>query len=62
MKRTVVDGKWAGTWEFGPDGKPLPWCCHYIMTAGMISFCGDCTHSLAGKIVPIPELPLGYRD
>lgn len=31
--------------------------CHYILTNGQIAFCGDCTHPLAGKTVPIPDLP-----
>lgn len=36
--------------------------CHYILTAGVLNFCGDCTHSLAGKSVPLPELPPHLRD
>lgn len=30
-------------------------CCHYFITNGNIPFCGDCTHELAGKTVPLPE-------
>jgi hypothetical protein len=30
--------------------------CHYFITAGKISFCGDCTHGLAGQTVDLPEL------
>lgn len=29
---------------------------------GEIIFLGDCTHALAGKVVPIPELPERWRD
>jgi uncharacterized protein DUF6527 len=31
--------------------------CHYILTAGEIQFCGDCTHDLAGQKVPLPDIP-----
>lgn len=38
------------------DGTPKR-ICHYFVTSGEIRFCGDCTHALAGKIVPLPEHP-----
>ena len=31
--------------------------CHSFVRGGRIEFLGDCTHSLAGKTVPLPELP-----
>ena len=31
--------------------------CHYFIVDGVIQFCGDCTHALSGKNVPLPELP-----
>lgn len=31
--------------------------CHFYVTSGMVQFLGDCRHSLAGKTVPLPELP-----
>lgn len=31
--------------------------CHAIITAGVISFCADSQHRLAGQSVPMPELP-----
>lgn len=34
-----------------------PWCCHYFLHGGMLNFCGDSTHALAGKVVPLPEFP-----
>lgn len=50
--------------EENPDGSPkaLPegqrrTLCHLFVTDGQIIFCGDCPHSLAGKTVPLPELP-----
>lgn len=33
--------------------------CHYIITNGMIAYCGDCTHEYAGKTVPMIECPEG---
>jgi hypothetical protein len=45
------------------DGKRAPSaCCHYTLTAGKLQFCGDSTHALAGKTVPLPPLPEGLRD
>ena len=34
--------------------------CHYILTDGVLNFCGDCTHSFAGKSVPLPPIPQRY--
>lgn len=31
--------------------------CHYFIRNGMIEFCGDCTHALAGKTVALPKMP-----
>lgn len=31
--------------------------CHLFLTAGIIEFCGDCPHELAGKIVPLEDIP-----
>ncbi len=32
-------------------------CCHSVITAGKIQFCGDCTHALANQAVPMVEFP-----
>jgi hypothetical protein len=32
--------------------------CHSIVTDGMIHFCGDCHHELAGKVIPMEEARL----
>lgn len=61
-QRVIVNGEWTGHWVRGADNQPLPWCCHYILTAGQLSFCGDCTHSMAGQVVPLPDLPAHLRD
>lgn len=31
--------------------------CHYILTAGVINFCGDSTHTMAGQSVALPDWP-----
>ncbi len=62
-KKTVrVNGKWTGEWVYEAHGKPVDECCHYILTAGQLNFCGDSTHALAGKTVPLPPLPLFVTD
>jgi len=35
-----------------------PLVCHYFLKAGQIEFCGDSTHELAGKTVPLPVWPI----
>ena len=55
-------GNWTGEWRRDAQGNPIPYTCHYILTNGILNFCGDCTHSMANKSVPLPELPNGYRD
>jgi hypothetical protein len=31
--------------------------CHYFIRNGMIEFCGDSAHELAGQTVPLPDFP-----
>lgn len=38
-------------------GKKMSKVCHYILTDGILNFCKDCTHELAGQSVRLPELP-----
>jgi len=60
-KQIVVEnGKWTGEWKLGPDGKALPYCCHYFLQDGQLRFCSDCTHSYAGKVVGLPPWPPGF--
>ncbi len=62
VQTVKVNGEWTGEWVLGPDGKALPMICHYILTAGVLNFCGDCTHGLSGQSVPLPDLPAHARD
>lgn len=34
--------------------------CHYFITNGMIDYCVDSPHALAGKSVPLPDWPANY--
>lgn len=31
--------------------------CHYFIRNGLIEFCSDSKHELAGKAVPLPDIP-----
>lgn len=64
-------GEWTGRWlteageaktVFAPGDKPKPWCCHYVVTAGNVAYCDDCTHDMRGKTIPMPDLPVAMRD
>lgn len=55
LVRPTFSPSFKHTWRYG--GGRTERCCHYIVTAGMLHFCGDSTHALAGQIVSIPQLP-----
>jgi len=51
------------TWN-GDEERPtvtpsvnMPGRCHYVLTGGVIRFCGDCSHGMAGKVVEMPDFP-----
>jgi len=59
------------TWNFNGDiNKPTftpsllnhreGWRCHLFLTDGVINYCGDCTHSLAGLTVGMIDIPEDY--
>lgn len=60
--RVLVDGNWTGEWVRDAAGAARDSCCHYFLQGGQLQFCGDSTHALAGKTVPLPELPERFRD
>ena len=62
LQRVFKDGQWTGEWVRDAQGNPIPFVCHYILTNGILNFCGDCTHHLNGKAIPLPPLPEGYSD
>ena len=61
-QKVVAKGEWTGEWVRDAKGAALDYCCHYFLRAGELQFCGDSTHQLAGKTVPLPSLPAYLRD
>lgn len=63
-KQHIVDdrGRWTGEFKKDAAGNPVPYCCHYVLTAGQLQFIGDCTHELRGQTVPLPPLPPFLMD
>lgn len=39
--------------DYRPDVKTSR--CHFVVTAGQIFYCGDCTHKLAGQTLPLED-------
>jgi len=62
--KTIRDdkGRWTGEWEYDSHGKPMREICHYILTNGILHYCTDCTHSMAGQSIPMAELPPWHQD
>jgi hypothetical protein len=44
------------TAPYSETGEPLG-ICHSFLTNGVFTFLDDCTHSLAGQLVPMGDLP-----
>ncbi len=55
-------GNWTGEWIRDEHNNVIHRTCHYVLTAGVLNFCADCTHALVGKSVPMPPLPEGLTD
>jgi hypothetical protein len=47
----------VGPWDDDRGHHPVKTVCHYFITHGRISFCGDSAHALAGKDVVLPDFP-----
>jgi hypothetical protein len=43
------------SWEGLVDDRQVRRCCHFHVVDGVVNFCGDCTHELAGKNVPLKD-------
>ena len=46
----------------GYSAKHDNFVCHYILTAGVLHFQGDCTLEFRGKSVPRPLMPIELTD
>lgn len=44
-----------------PEGTGQVECCHYHVREGFIEYCGDCTHSITGQKVELPDLDTKVR-
>lgn len=55
--KLVLDGEgaWTGEWEKDADGHPVHYVCHSFVTDGRVQFLGDCTHTLAGQTIGLPD-------
>jgi hypothetical protein len=42
------------------DGVRKSIICHYNLTMGMIAYCADSQHELAGEVVALPRIPECY--
>lgn len=62
VQRVFDAGKWTGEWKRDASGNTVAFVCHYILTVGVLNFCTDSTHDLAGKAVPLPTLPEELTD
>jgi hypothetical protein len=62
VAKRVENGKWTGEWVRDTNGNLIPFVCHYILTAGILNYCADSTHKLAGQKVPLPKLPEDLTD
>lgn len=50
----------VGPYPTAPAGRPDAGkidICHYFIRSGSVEFLADCTHPLAGRTVPLPDLP-----
>jgi hypothetical protein len=54
--RVTYNGPDAGQVRESGHRAP-PACCHFFVRNGMMEFCSDSTHALAGKTVPLPDFP-----
>lgn len=55
-----AEGKWTGEYVRAANGEPAKMICHSFVGCngaqpGQISFLGDCTHELAGRVVDLPD-------
>lgn len=55
MERPTFTPSLLNTWTHGESQEPKR--CHLHVTDGQIIYCSDCTHSLAGKTVPMTDEP-----
>lgn len=55
LEKPTVSPSLLVKYSWGPEHEER--VCHSFIVNGQWQFLGDCTHSLAGKTVDLPELP-----
>lgn len=60
LVRPTYSPSFKHTWRFGDSGGGK--VCHYILTDGVLNYCSDSTHPLAGEAVPLPDIPPQFVD
>ena len=58
-----ANGQWTGEWVYDAAGKPVPECCHYILTNGVAQLLRG-LHAMRSqaRTCLLQELPEFYRD
>lgn len=44
------------------EGNEVVSCCHYYLESGLLKYCGDTTHGLSERTIPLPDLPGFLQD
>lgn len=58
MEKPTFNPSLKNSWTEGEQH--IPMVCHLFLRNGIIEFCGDCTHAMAGQKMPLPEIPEHY--
>lgn len=56
LEKPTTNPSVKATWTHGEER--VHQCCHFFLRDGVIEFCGDCTHELKGKKVPMKSTAL----
>lgn len=54
------DNCWCKYYAEHPTEEPVYKCgiCHLFLVDDVISYLTDCTHTYAGKVIPLPDFPI----
>lgn len=63
LRNSIQDVDEEGEPKVDQNGNPVMVTkCHLYVTAGKISYCGDCQHALNGQTVDMVDLPKDWED
>ena len=60
VEKPTYSPSFKHSWHEGPER--VAKVCHYVLTDGILAYCGDCTHGMAGQSFPLPPLDAKYKD